>query len=31
MSNENKKQVWQQVLNIIVAVISAVLTTLGMN
>ena len=31
MSNNTKKQVWGQIINIIVAVLSAIATTFGLN
>lgn len=31
MSNNAKKQLWGQIINILVAVLSAVATTLGLN
>lgn len=31
MANSTKKEIWGQIINIIVAVLSAVATTLGLN
>lgn len=31
MSEKTKKEVWSQIINIVVAVLSAIATTLGLN